>query len=112
MTQRRAPSSRFPTDPRRPTKHQVPSSSANDAAVTEFPVDPRGSIGALGLGVNSLDLLGQLGVGDCPGGGGTGSALVVGGTGDLEQATCLLDAVTCNLLPLDEGVRLHRVSLA
>jgi hypothetical protein len=80
--------------------------------VAELPVNPRRSIGALGLGVDNLDLSDQLGVGDGSGGEDTGSALVVGGAGDLEQATGPLDAVTCNLLRLDERVELHRVSLA
>ncbi len=40
------------------------------------------------------------------------AALVVGGLGDLEQTHSPLDAVTCGLLRLDEGVQLHRVSLA
>ena len=56
--------------------------------------------------MDSLDLFGQLGVGDGPGRGDASSALVVGGTGDLEQATALVDAVTCSLLRLDEGVEL------
>jgi len=78
--------------------------------VSELLVDPGRSIGALGLGVDGLDLLGQLGVGDGPGGGCAVSALVVGGTGDLERVTAVLDAVTCDFLRLDGGVHLHRVS--
>src|SRR5665213_2781566 len=71
-----------------------------------------GSIGSLGLVVDDLDLLGQLGVSDLTGRGDAIAPLVVGGTGDLEQATRLGDVVTCNLLRLDEGIQPHRVSLA
>ena len=62
----------------------------------ELFVDPRGAIGALGLCVDSLDLLQQLGVGDLAGRGGAVAALVVGGLGDLEQITRFGDVVTCN----------------
>ena len=59
----------------------------------ELFVDPRGAIGALGLVVDGLDLLQQLGVGELAGRGGAVAALVVGGLGDLEQTTRLVDAV-------------------
>ena len=45
------------------------------------------------------DLLDQLGVGDLAGRRDVASALVVGGTGDLEQLTAAADAVACQLLP-------------
>jgi len=41
-----------------------------------------------------------------------GAALVVGGPGDLEHVTAVLHTVTVCLFRLDEGVNLHRVSLA
>ena len=89
-----------------------PSASAAHLALTQLLVDARRSIGALGLGVNGGDLLEQLGVGHLALRRDTVSSLVVGGTGDLEQATGVVHAVTCDFLRLDERVHRHRVSRA
>jgi hypothetical protein len=62
--------------------------------------------------VDFADLDGQVGVADLAGRRGGTGALVVGGTGDLEQLAAPLDAAPVSLLRLDEAVELHRVSFA
>jgi hypothetical protein len=62
--------------------------------------------------VNLDDLYGQLGVGQLAGRRLTVAALELGDTGDLEDLTAPLDAVTYSFIRLDEGIELHRVSLA
>ena len=89
-----------------------PAFPAAHTALSQLFVDPRGPIGALGLGVDLLDLIGQFGVGDVPGRGDVLAALVIGGPGDLEQVTSVLHAVACGFLRLDERIHAHRVSRA
>jgi hypothetical protein len=67
-----------------------------DALVSEGLAHPQVPIGALGLVVDLFDPLGQLGIGDVAGRGDGLLALVVGGPGDLEQATGALGAMTCS----------------
>jgi hypothetical protein len=62
--------------------------------------------------VHGTDLGGELSVAELAGRRGRVKTLVVGGTGDLEQLTAPVDAVTYGLLRLDEGLQLHRVSFA
>ena len=97
-------------EPDRSHESGHPALPAGHLAITQLLVDARGPIGALGLFVDGGDLLEQLGVGQLSLGRGAIAALVVGGTGDLEQSTRLVDAAACNLLRLDEGMQLHRVS--
>src|SRR3954453_8633345 len=75
-------------------------------------VDPGSAVATPGLGVQLLDLLGQLGVLTRSNGGLVGALRVVGGTGDLQQLTRPLDVVVASLLRLDERVHVHRVSFA
>ena len=65
-------------------------------AMAQLLVDPGGAIGALGLVVDDPDLLEQLGVGDVSLARSAVAALVIGGTGDLEQTTRPIDAVACD----------------
>jgi hypothetical protein len=85
---------------------------AGDVLAAQGLVHPRRPVGALRLAVNLRDLRGQHGIGRSPRGRAAGPALVVGGTGDLQQAARASDAVTCSLFRLDEGAAPHRVSLA
>ena len=75
---------------------------AADVAMHELLVDPRGAIGALGLGVDGGDLLAQLGVGELAGRRDAVAALVVGGLGDLEQATGV-----CTLWPATSSASMN-----
>jgi hypothetical protein len=66
---------------------------------------------ALGLGVDRLDPIAQLGIGQLPGrGGGVLVPHVEGGTGDLEQPARPADVALLSLLRLDEREHVHRVS--
>src|SRR4029453_5929492 len=89
-----------------------PPATDGDAAMSQRLTHSRRTVGAARLGVDLADRLEQLGIRPRPGRGCIAATLVVGGTGDLEQLTAPLDAVTCSLLRLDEGIDLHRVSLA
>src|SRR5208282_2343354 len=80
--------------------------------VGERLVDPRSPIGATGLAVDLGDGGSELGVSLLLGRRSGRTALIEGGTGDLEQAEAPCDAPTRELLRLDEGVHLHRVSFA
>src|SRR5262249_30637625 len=89
-----------------------PPPPAHPPASEQLVVHPGRAVGAVGVVVDLPDRLEQLTVGYLPGRGDVLLALVVGGTGDLEQFTGVLDAVTGHFLRLDEAVQLHRVSLA
>jgi len=89
-----------------------PPPPAVDAAVSELAMHPGRTVGAVGLVVDATDLLDEPGVGELLGRGRGLAAGVVGGPGDLEQLTAVLDAVTCGFLRLDERVHPHRVCLA
>ena len=76
-------------------------------------MDPGRAIGAVGARRGLAVILSASSASvQLPGRGDGLAALVVGGTGDLEQLTAALDAVACDFLRLDEGVHLHRVSFA
>ena len=72
----------------------------------------RRAIGAVGLLEDGHDLAQQLGVGHLAARRCLVESLIEGGAGDLQQLTAALHAVTCDLLRLDEGLYLHRVSFA
>lgn len=75
-------------------------------------MDVRSPVGSAGPLVDDDDLLRQFGVMHRAGTRGAGGVGVEGGSGDLEQFTRTLDAVSCGFLCLDERVLRHRVSFA
>src|SRR5262249_24622406 len=80
-------------------------------AVSQLGMDPRRAVAAPGLLMHDLDLLGELGVvlfALRP----AGQVGIEGGAGDLQQGARSCHVAPASLLRLDEGIHLHRVSLA
>jgi hypothetical protein len=80
------------------------------AASTQFGVDPRCTVAALGGLMGSSDVLGELVVGELACRHPVGAVGGGGGPGDLQQLARPFDGALLGLLRLDERIEVHRVS--